>query len=115
MRATDVGFMGGVNGGMTKSRRSVFIRQTQALTAAGRLSASFAFRPPTPRGMTAVVKPLPRLKLTGFNNLTKALSFNIYDLCSAVSKDARQRYIEYIDDEYTADRLPQIITAAAEN
>ena len=45
-----------------------------------------------------VVKPLPRLKLQGFNNLTKALSFNIYDVCYAVSKDERQRYIEYIDE-----------------
>ncbi|HEX5693353.1 MAG TPA: S-adenosylmethionine decarboxylase, partial [Arenimonas sp.] len=28
-----------------------------------------------------MVKPLPRLRLQGFNNLTKALSFNIYDVC----------------------------------
>jgi S-adenosylmethionine/arginine decarboxylase-like enzyme len=35
-----------------------------------------------------VVKPLPRLKLQGFNNLTKALSFNIYDVCYAVSEDS---------------------------
>ena len=45
-----------------------------------------------------MVKPLPRLKLQGFNNLTKALSFNIFDVCYAVSKDERQRYIENIDD-----------------
>src|SRR3546814_9549965 len=64
--------------------------------------------------MTAVVKPLPRLKLQGFNNLTKALSFNIYDVCYAVSKDERQRYIEYIDEEYNADRLTQILTDVAE-
>ena len=53
---------------------------------------------PTPRGTTAVVKPLPRLRLQGFNNLTKALSFNIYDVCYASSEDERRRYIEYIDD-----------------
>ncbi len=29
-----------------------------------------------------MVKPLPRLRLQGFNNL-KALSFNIYDVCYA--------------------------------
>src|SRR3546814_17303231 len=114
MGATDVGFMGGINRGMTVRRRSVFIQQAQALTAAGRLSAEFAFRPPKPRGMTAVVKPLPRLKLQGFNNLTKALSFNIYDVCYAVSKDERQRYIEYLDEEYNADRLTQILTDVAE-
>jgi S-adenosylmethionine decarboxylase len=61
-----------------------------------------------------MVKPLPRLKLQGFNNLTKALSFNIYDVCYAVSEEQRQRYIEYIDEEYNADRLTQILTDVAE-
>ena len=61
-----------------------------------------------------MVKPLPRLKLQGFNNLTKALSFNIYDICYAVSEEQRQRYIEYIDEAYNADRLTQILTDVAE-
>jgi S-adenosylmethionine decarboxylase len=61
-----------------------------------------------------VVKPLPRLRLQGFNNLTKALSFNIYDVCYAVTEEERQRYIEYIDEEYNADRLTQILTDVAE-
>ena len=61
-----------------------------------------------------MVKPLPRLKLQGFNNLTKALSFNIYDVCYAVSEDERQRYIEYIDEAYNADRLTQILTDVAQ-
>ncbi len=60
-----------------------------------------------------MVKPLPRLKLQGFNNLTKALSFNIYDVCYAVSEDERQRYIAYIDEAYNADRLTQILTDVA--
>jgi S-adenosylmethionine decarboxylase len=60
-----------------------------------------------------VVKPIPRLRLQGFNNLTKALSFNIYDMCYAVSEDQRQRYIEYIDEAYNADRLTQILTEVA--
>nr|MBO2468177.1 adenosylmethionine decarboxylase [Xanthomonadaceae bacterium] len=60
-----------------------------------------------------MVKPLPRLRLQGFNNLTKALSFNIYDVCYAVSEDERQRYIEYIDEKYNADRLTQILTEVA--
>src|SRR5690606_14786857 len=63
---------------------------------------------------TDVVKPLPRLKLQGFNNLTKSLSFNIYDVCYASSEDERRRYIEYIDEEYNADRLTQILTDVAE-
>jgi len=61
-----------------------------------------------------VVKPLPRLRLQGFNNLTKALSFNIYDMCYAVSEEQRQRYIEYIDEAYNADRLTQILSDVAE-
>ena len=61
----------------------------------------------------AVVKPLPRLKLQGFNNLTKALSFNIYDVCYAVSEEQRQRYIEYIDEMFNAERLTQILTEVA--
>ena len=66
------------------------------------------------QGIDAVVKPLPRLKLQGFNNLTKALSFNVYDVCYAVSEEERQRYIAYIDEEYNADRLTQILTDVAE-
>ena len=61
-----------------------------------------------------MVKPLPRLKLQGINNLTKSLSFNIYDVCYAASEDERQRYIEYIDEQYDADRLTQILTDVAE-
>ncbi len=61
-----------------------------------------------------MVKPLPRLKLQGFNNLTKALSFNIYDICYAVTPEQRDRYIEYIDEQYDADRLTQILTDVAD-
>src|SRR5690348_17153586 len=60
------------------------------------------------------VKPLPRLKLQGFNNLTKALSFNIYDICYAVTPEQRDRYIDYIDGQYDSDRLTKILTDAAE-
>ena len=61
-----------------------------------------------------MVKPLPRLKLQGFNNLTKALSFNIYDVCYAVTAEQRQRYIEYIDEAYNAERLTKILTEVAD-
>ena len=54
-----------------------------------------------------------KLKLHGFNNLTKTLSFNIYDICYAVSDEQRQRYIEYIDEAYNADRLTDILTEVA--
>jgi S-adenosylmethionine decarboxylase len=55
-------------------------------------------------------KPQNKLKLHGFNNLTKSLSFNIYDVCYAQSEAERKHYIEYIDEEYNAERLTQILT-----
>ncbi len=56
------------------------------------------------------MKLLPKLKLHGFNNLTKTLSFNIYDLCYAKTLQQRREYIEYIDEVYNAERLTQILT-----
>ena len=52
-------------------------------------------------------------KLQGFNNLTKTLSFNIYDICYAKTSKQRKDYIEYIDEAYNADRLTQILTEVA--
>ncbi len=57
-----------------------------------------------------MVKQLKRLKLHGFNNLTKTLSFNIYDICYAKKSKHRREYIEYIDEEYNAERLTKILT-----
>lgn len=54
-----------------------------------------------------------RIKLHGFNNLTKALSFNIYDLCYATTENERREYIDYIDEAYNAERLTQILTDVA--
>ncbi len=53
---------------------------------------------------------LEKLKLHGFNNLTKTLSFNIYDVCYAKTPRHRQEYIEYIDEMYNAERLTNILT-----
>ncbi len=55
-----------------------------------------------------------KLKLYGFNNLTKTLSFNIYDICYAKTPVQRRKYIEYIDEEYNAERLTHILTDVAE-
>ena len=64
-----------------------------------------------PRGVTVVVGRLSkRLKLHGFNNLTKTLSFNIYDICYARSAKDRREYIDYIDEAYNAERLTQILS-----
>lgn len=53
------------------------------------------------------------LKLHGFNNLTKSLSFNIYDVCYAATADARRRYIEYIDEQYSSARMTGILSDVA--
>lgn len=63
--------------------------------------------------MSTEVKPLKKLQLQGFNNLTKSLSFNIYDICYAPA-DKQQAYIEYIDEAYNAARLTQILKDVAE-
>lgn len=54
-----------------------------------------------------------KLKLHGFNNLTKTLSFNIYDIAYAQSAEHTGEYIEYIDEAYNADRLTAILNDVA--
>jgi S-adenosylmethionine decarboxylase len=54
-----------------------------------------------------------KLKLHGFNNLTKTLSFNIYDICYAKTKGDQQEYIEYIDEAYNAERLTNVLREVA--
>ncbi len=51
-----------------------------------------------------------KLKLYGFNNLTKALSFNIYDVCYAKTPREQKDYIAYIDQQYNSERLTGILT-----
>lgn len=50
-----------------------------------------------------------KIKLQGFNSLTKSLSFNIYDICYARSKASQMDYIEYIDDVYNSEKLRSIL------
>jgi S-adenosylmethionine decarboxylase len=61
-----------------------------------------------------LIQPLKKLKLESFNNLTKTLSFNIYDICYAPSEKAQKEYIAYIDEAYNAERLTQILTEVAQ-
>ena len=51
-----------------------------------------------------------KLKLYGFNNLTKALSFNIYDVCYAKTPREQRDYLSYIDEQYNSERLTKILT-----
>lgn len=50
-----------------------------------------------------------KLNLYGFNNLTKSLSFNIYDVCYAKTEREQKDYISYIDEQYNSDRLVNIL------
>ena len=50
-----------------------------------------------------------KLTLYGFNNLTKTLSFNIYDVCYAKSQREQKDYIAYIDEQYNSERLTKIL------
>ncbi|WP_055109069.1 adenosylmethionine decarboxylase [Paenibacillus ihumii] len=58
--------------------------------------------------------PQQRIELHEFNNLTKSLSFNMYDICYTKTKEERQAYIEYIDEQYNSDRLTQILLAVSD-
>jgi S-adenosylmethionine decarboxylase len=55
-----------------------------------------------------------KMKLYGFNNLTKSLSFNIYDVCYAKTQREQKDYISYIDEQYNSDRLTKILTHVTE-
>ena len=52
-----------------------------------------------------------KMRLYGFNNLTKALSFNIYDVCYAKTPREQRDYIAYIDEQYNSERLTNILTS----
>lgn len=55
------------------------------------------------------ITPEQRIELHGFNNLTKSLSFNMYDICYTKTKEEREAYLEYIDEQYNAERLSSIL------
>lgn len=54
------------------------------------------------------------VELYGFNNLTKTLSFNIYDICYAKTESDRNAYLQYIDEEYNSERLTNILKKVSE-
>ena len=55
-----------------------------------------------------------KLKLHGFNNLTKTLSFNIYDINYAATPEQERGYIRYIDEAYSGKRLTDILRNVTE-
>jgi S-adenosylmethionine decarboxylase len=65
-------------------------------------------------GATVKLTEEERIELHGFNNLTKTLSFNMYDICYTKTTEDREAYIEYIDEQYNAARLTEILHHVAE-
>ena len=49
--------------------------------------------------------PNERIRLQGFNNLTKVVSFNLYDFFVARTEKERLDYVQYIDDAFSAERI----------
>ncbi len=49
------------------------------------------------------------VKLSGFNNLTKCLSFNLYDFCAARNNHERDAYVKYISDKFSAAKVSGIL------
>ncbi|MDO4280966.1 MAG: adenosylmethionine decarboxylase [Peptococcaceae bacterium] len=54
------------------------------------------------------------IRLYGFNNLTKSLSFNIYDVCYARTVREQRDYVAYIDEQYNSERLTDILVNVTE-
>jgi len=56
-----------------------------------------------------MVNDAGKIRLFGFNNLTKTLSFNMYDISYTKTVEDRKAYIEYIDEEYNSKKLTEIL------
>lgn len=54
------------------------------------------------------IAPNERIKISGFNNLTKILSFNLYDFCIALNDEEKAQYVNYIHEKYNANRIAEI-------
>ncbi len=49
-----------------------------------------------------------KVKLSGFNNLTKILSFNLYDFCITFEEKQREEYINWINEKYSSQKILEI-------
>ena len=54
------------------------------------------------------VSPAEKIKLSGFNNLTKILSFNLYDFCITFDDKQKEEYINWINEKYSSDKILKI-------
>jgi S-adenosylmethionine decarboxylase len=54
------------------------------------------------------------VRLQGFNNLTKVVSFNLYDFAAARTDAERQSYIRYLHERFNGARITAILSNIAE-
>jgi len=55
-----------------------------------------------------------KMKLYGFNNLTKTLSFSIFDICYTRDNEEQNAYKAYIDEQFNAERVTNILKNVTE-
>jgi S-adenosylmethionine decarboxylase len=53
------------------------------------------------------------VRLQGFNNLTKVVSFNLYDFAAARTQAERDSYIRYLHEHFSATRITEILSKIA--
>lgn len=53
------------------------------------------------------------IKLLGFNNLQKAITFNIYDFTIAINEDEKKSYIKYINTHYNSQKIAELLRKIA--
>ncbi len=54
------------------------------------------------------------VRLQGFNNLTKVVSFNLYDFVAARCDAERESYIQYLHERFNGARITEILSNIAE-
>jgi S-adenosylmethionine decarboxylase len=61
----------------------------------------------------AMAAPPERVRLQGFNNLSKVLSCNLWGFFFARSEEERNEFVREVDGRYCADRIASILTGLA--
>lgn len=60
------------------------------------------------------MKTHEKIPLAGFNNLTRNLSLNIYDVCCLDPVRYGAQYLQYMDEQYGVERLAVLLRTAAD-
>jgi S-adenosylmethionine decarboxylase len=60
------------------------------------------------------VRSRESITLQGFNNLTKCVSFNLYDFAVARNEDERRSYLEFLHEHFGGRRITAILRKIAE-